>query len=360
MGYVFRFLKESIERAVCCQKRKDSSEPLVAGDGSNYGSMPDNNNTLGFTDDYVDWSHSNNVILTAQLAFLIYITIAIVGYSFVFENWSIIDSIYFAVTVFTTVGYGDLTPSDDASRLFTVLFAFGGVVILGLFLGIVGSRMFEIHEARVEERLQNVRVKVLEQFSTQDTSKPPTARTFLTDVISIITILSPMLLVLAIIASPIAYLEKEWDPIKGLYWMFMTGTTIGFGDFSPTTPLTKIICILYIPLATAVFGELLSHIAGAYMDRNVDKIEDAFLARALNVGDLEKMDCDKDGIVKPHEFLSYMLVTMQKCEKEDVDEILALFYHLDKDGNGCLNKLDLSNKYNLSIRPGVVATATAE
>ena len=53
-------------------------------------------------------------------------------------------------------------------------------------------------------------------------------------------------------------------------------------------------------------------IAGAYIDRCSDEIEDAFLDRALEKGDLEKMDLDDDDTVKPYEFLSYMLVTLGK------------------------------------------------
>ena len=35
------------------------------------------------------------------------------------EGWSVLDSIYFCVTTVATVGYGDVVPSRDASKLFT-------------------------------------------------------------------------------------------------------------------------------------------------------------------------------------------------------------------------------------------------
>jgi Ca2+-binding EF-hand superfamily protein len=104
-----------------------------------------------------------------------------------------------------------------------------------------------------------------------------------------------------------------------------------------------------VPLAAAVFGEMLAQIAGAYIERRSDEMEDAFLARALTVGDIEKMDLEKDGRVKPYEFLTYMLVTMQKAEQEEIDEILELFRKLDKDKNGYLNQDDLSRKHHLEI-----------
>lgn len=59
---------------------------------------------LGFTDRYVDWTHSEDSIFRAKVAFAIYLIVAIILYSFILEEWSILDSVYFAVTVFTTVG----------------------------------------------------------------------------------------------------------------------------------------------------------------------------------------------------------------------------------------------------------------
>jgi len=38
---------------------------------------------------------------------VIYIALAVVAFSCVFEKWSIVDSVYFAVTTFTTTGFGD-------------------------------------------------------------------------------------------------------------------------------------------------------------------------------------------------------------------------------------------------------------
>jgi len=293
-----------------------------------------------------------------------YIVVAIIGYSFVFEDWPILDSMYFAVTVFTTVGYGDLAPSTDISRLFTVAFASSGIIILGVFLGIIGARLFELREERNSVKLQGVKKQVMNQFdesgelvdnSNNDKKKDDESKedeTFVKDVWKIIKIEIPMILVLVMLSSPVVYLEG-WDAIMGLYWMFVTGTTIGFGDLSPTHTWTKVICIIYLPLAAAVFGEMLAQIAGAYIERCSDEIEDAFLDRALDKGDLENMDLDNNDIVKPYEFLSYMLVTLGKAETEDINEILELFKKLDKHNDGYLSKKTLSDRYNLKAKPSL-------
>ena len=53
------------------------------------------------------FSSSQRDIAWYTLYCLIYIALAVVAFSFVFEKWTFIDSIYFAITTFITVGFGD-------------------------------------------------------------------------------------------------------------------------------------------------------------------------------------------------------------------------------------------------------------
>ena len=50
------------------------------------------------------------------------------------EGWGWIDSFYFSAIAGTTVGFGDLSPSTDLSKLFSVVYIFVGIGILGTFL----------------------------------------------------------------------------------------------------------------------------------------------------------------------------------------------------------------------------------
>lgn len=57
-----------------------------------------------------------------------------------FEDWSWVDAFYFSVITLTTVGYGDLSPSTDASKLFTVVYVISGVSLIGALLNEVMKR----------------------------------------------------------------------------------------------------------------------------------------------------------------------------------------------------------------------------
>jgi hypothetical protein len=52
----------------------------------------------------------------------------------ILEDWSWVDSLYFSTVAVTTVGFGDLTPTSDASKLFTVLYIFSGITIVTVWL----------------------------------------------------------------------------------------------------------------------------------------------------------------------------------------------------------------------------------
>ncbi len=55
------------------------------------------------------------------------------------EQLSRVDSLYFTVTVFTTVGFGDIVPVTQTARLVTTLQMFGDLLVLGVLLRVVVS-----------------------------------------------------------------------------------------------------------------------------------------------------------------------------------------------------------------------------
>ena len=64
------------------------------------------------------------------------------------EQWSWVDSFYFSAIAVTTVGFGDLTPTTDFSKLFTVLYIFSAMTLIGLWL----NTRFKRHSVRVSKK----------------------------------------------------------------------------------------------------------------------------------------------------------------------------------------------------------------
>ena len=60
------------------------------------------------------------------------IGVGTVAYSLL-EGWSPLDALYFSVVTLATVGYGDLHPTTDIAKLFTVGYVLIGIGILATF-----------------------------------------------------------------------------------------------------------------------------------------------------------------------------------------------------------------------------------
>lgn len=46
------------------------------------------------------------------------------------EGWSWVDSFYFVIVTFTTIGYGDLVPTTTLSKFLTMFLSVNGVIVL--------------------------------------------------------------------------------------------------------------------------------------------------------------------------------------------------------------------------------------
>jgi voltage-gated potassium channel len=87
----------------------------------------------------------------AASALISLIAIGTLGFRYL-EGWSWISSFYFSVTTLTTVGYGDLYPTTEASRLFAAIYILLGVTIALAALGLIGRSYLERREDRILKR----------------------------------------------------------------------------------------------------------------------------------------------------------------------------------------------------------------
>ena len=64
------------------------------------------------------------------------------------EGWSVLDSFYFSVTTLTTVGFGDPAPATAAGKIFTILYIFVGLGVIGGFINVLAKHTFARHRRR--------------------------------------------------------------------------------------------------------------------------------------------------------------------------------------------------------------------
>ena len=83
------------------------------------------------------WDRYSDRILGGSV--LLVLLIGTLAYS-VLEGWSLVDSFYFSSVALTVVGFGDLTPSTDFSKIFTVFYIFSGIAIVAVWIQVRTKR----------------------------------------------------------------------------------------------------------------------------------------------------------------------------------------------------------------------------
>ena len=77
------------------------------------------------------------------------------------EGWSVLDSFYFSVTTLTTVGFGDPAPATAAGKIFTIVYIFVGLGVIGGFINVLAKHTFARQRRRggVSEAQQDGKVE---------------------------------------------------------------------------------------------------------------------------------------------------------------------------------------------------------
>ena len=59
-----------------------------------------------------------------------YVLLGCLVYGQLEPDWTTIDAFYFAMMTMSTVGYGDISPTSDGSRVFTIFMILFGIIVV--------------------------------------------------------------------------------------------------------------------------------------------------------------------------------------------------------------------------------------
>lgn len=93
----------------------------------------------------------NTKLVAAGVTIAIWLVIGTVMFR-ILEDWTWIQSLYFSVVTLSTVGYGDLHPTTDISRLADVLYIIFGVVTVLSAFAIVGTAKLERRSEEITKK----------------------------------------------------------------------------------------------------------------------------------------------------------------------------------------------------------------
>jgi voltage-gated potassium channel Kch len=321
------------------------------------------------------------------------------------EGWTVLDAFYFGMVTITTVGYGDMGPVTVSGRIFTSFFVLGGVGIIGVALGIVGGYVIEQQQKIQAEIIKRAQALALAEHDTDSSDSegdtgglsPLEAAAKKKAELQAALNASPVgclwkfgkrwlkvfLPVIFTLSIGMAFLisNEPMDPqleetllvynathnetryilhdhlgaelynstesyrmtfVNALYFGLVTGTTVGYGDISPSTDEGKIFCIFFLIFAVITTANALSTLGDALVTTTGNDQVMNILDKKLTAEFLMSLDMDGSGDVNEFEYLSAMLIRLNHVDEGQIDSIMKAFRKLDVDGSGSLSVQDLA------------------
>ncbi|CAL8282066.1 unnamed protein product [Arctogadus glacialis] len=133
------------------------------------------------------------------------------------SQWDLASAFFFSGTIITTIGFGNISPKTEGGQLFCICYALVGIPMFGFLLVGVGDHL--------GTGLRKVILKIETLFLKWRVS--PTIVRVISAVLSI------LLGVVLFVAVPIfVFQEVEgWTLLESAYFVVITLTTVGFGDY---------------------------------------------------------------------------------------------------------------------------------
>eukprot|EP00058_Branchiostoma_floridae_P006306 XP_002591794.1 hypothetical protein BRAFLDRAFT_83582 [Branchiostoma floridae] len=207
--------------------------------------------------------------------------------NFTAKPWPFYEALFVCGTMVTTIGYGHITPKTVGGQIFCAVYALFGIPVTLFMLTGIGEKLSNVSrfvEKKVRKRVSNQKL------------------------IRIINLLMSLVFGLGLFCFLPAYLftiVEGWEYHTALYFVFITLTTVGFGDYIPAQhhhdhqahdPYTDAV------YKTAVFCWIivgLTFLAGMFnlisegLKELKNKVEDATMANLNTVKRLTTMAIDR-------------------------------------------------------------------
>ncbi|XP_063765319.1 potassium channel subfamily K member 10b isoform X2 [Eleginops maclovinus] len=133
--------------------------------------------------------------------------------------WDMGSAFFFAGTVITTIGYGNIAPSTEGGKIFCILYAIFGIPLFGFLLAGIGDQLGTIFVKSIlrVEKIFRQKHKQISQTKIRVTS-------------TILFILAGCIVFVTIPAVVFKHIEG-WTTLEAIYFVVITLTTVGIGDY---------------------------------------------------------------------------------------------------------------------------------
>lgn len=156
------------------------------------------------------------------------------------KNWGILGTMFFLTHLATTIGYGNSHPQTPLGQVATIIYALVGIPIMGYTLAQV---------ARLDLKAC---VWLIEKVTG---SKVNTFR-------SQLGVLWCLLVAFLFGGAFVYWILEPWNYWQCVYFCFVTLSTVGFGDFLPSSTASRAFSIFYMIFGLGVCASIIALLTG--------------------------------------------------------------------------------------------------
>ncbi|KAF8938654.1 hypothetical protein BGZ47_008476 [Haplosporangium gracile] len=103
-------------------------------------------------------THKQRILIAEAMSLCFYLAIGALVFIYL-ERWTFLDALFFVMVTITTIGFGDRVPQTTGGRIFVVVYAAGGIVLLALAINAIRYVILEDLHRRFAVRSKERRAK---------------------------------------------------------------------------------------------------------------------------------------------------------------------------------------------------------
>lgn len=256
---------------------------------------------------------SPSIVRQAFLLLLLYLSLGVVIYYLnrhqfaAAETHPVVDALYFCIVTMCTIGYGDITPSSPATKIFSILFVLVGFGFIDILLSGVVSYVLDL-----QEKLLLTAVKGSDDGAAAGGGG---GHSYLVDVkkgrmrIRMKVALALGVVVVCVGAGTAAmHFVEHLGWLDSFYLSVMSVTTVGYGDRAFNSMPGRLFASIWLLVSTLAVARAFLYLAEARIDKRHRQMAKWVLGKELTVSDLLAADIDNNGFVRLECLAAHLLV----------------------------------------------------
>lgn len=242
---------------------------------------------------------SPSIVRQAFLLLLLYLSLGVFIYYLnrhqfaAAETHPVVDALYFCIVTMCTIGYGDITPSSPATKIFSILFVLVGFGFIDILLSGVVSYVLDLQE------------KLLLTAVKGSADGGDAGHSYLVDVkkgrmrirMKVALALGVVVVCVGVGTAAMHFVEHlGW--LDSFYLSVMSVTTVGYGDRAFKSMPGRLFASIWLLVSTLAVARAFLYLAEARIDKRHRQMAKWVLGKDMTVSDLLAADIDNNGFVR--------------------------------------------------------------